>query len=76
MYRLETIPLVRKYIGILDLILPTYRQEERLSLVSSPLSYLITHRAMRQHITQLVWFRWLYVTFSRYMFVNDLILEC
>ncbi|KZT69976.1 LmbE-like protein [Daedalea quercina L-15889] len=33
--------------------------------------YVMALRAMMQHRSQLVWFRWLYVTFSRYMWVND-----
>ena len=33
--------------------------------------YLMALRAMRQHWSQLVWFRWLYVLFSRYMWVNE-----
>ena len=33
--------------------------------------YLTALRAMRQHWSQLVWFRWLYVLFSRYMWVNE-----
>ena len=33
--------------------------------------YVTALRAMRQHRSQLVWFRWLYVAFSRYMWVND-----
>ncbi|KAK0442750.1 LmbE-like protein [Desarmillaria tabescens] len=33
--------------------------------------YLTAHRAMRAHKSQLVWFRWLYVLFSRYMWVNE-----
>jgi len=32
--------------------------------------------AMRQHQSQLVWFRWLYLMFSRYCFVNSLRLRC
>jgi N-acetylglucosaminylphosphatidylinositol deacetylase len=72
LYRLESISLIRKYIGILDLFYPK-RQE--IQLISPPFSYLSTHKAMRQHTSQLVWFRWLYVTFSRYMFINDLILD-
>jgi N-acetylglucosaminylphosphatidylinositol deacetylase len=47
-------------------------KKEELRLISPPISYLVTHKAMRQHQTQLVWFRWLYVTFSRYMFINGL----
>ncbi|KAL0579240.1 N-acetylglucosaminyl-phosphatidylinositol de-N-acetylase [Marasmius crinis-equi] len=33
--------------------------------------YLTALRAMRQHWSQLVWFRWLNVMFSRYMWVNE-----
>lgn len=28
--------------------------------------------AMRQHKSQMSWFRWLYVYFSRYMYINSL----
>lgn len=74
LYRLVSIPLVRKYIGILDLLLPI-RNTDETTFISPPFAYLTTHKAMRQHKSQLVWFRWLYVTFSRYMFVNDLVLD-
>ena len=30
------------------------------------------HRAMREHASQYVWYRRLYVLFSRYVFVNTL----
>ncbi|RDB27808.1 putative N-acetylglucosaminyl-phosphatidylinositol de-N-acetylase [Hypsizygus marmoreus] len=40
-------------------------------LVSGVSDYLAALRAMRQHASQLVWFRWLYVLFSRYMWVNE-----
>jgi N-acetylglucosaminylphosphatidylinositol deacetylase len=33
--------------------------------------YFTALRAMREHWSQLVWFRWLYVSFSRYMWVNE-----
>src|SRR5258708_20136982 len=33
--------------------------------------YLTAFRAMWKHRSQLVWFRWLYLIFSRYMWVND-----
>lgn len=75
LYRLISIPLVRKYIGIIDLLVPTKNMKDKTTFISTPLSYLISHKAMRQHKSQLVWFRWLYVTFSRYMFINDLVLD-
>jgi N-acetylglucosaminylphosphatidylinositol deacetylase len=71
LFKLESISLIRKYIGIMDLFVPSQHTQ----LISPPFAYLLTHKAMRQHSSQLVWFRWLYVTFSRYMFINDLILE-
>ncbi|CDS13130.1 hypothetical protein LRAMOSA05313 [Lichtheimia ramosa] len=78
LYKLVSIRLPRKYIGVLDLVLvqaekwlwPT--SEKAVLFVSSPDDYFVTHKAMRQHVSQLVWFRWLYVTFSRYMFINQL----
>ncbi|KAF9511091.1 hypothetical protein BS47DRAFT_1347109 [Hydnum rufescens UP504] len=38
--------------------------------VSGPHGYLTALKAMQQHSSQLVWFRWLYVLFSCYMWVN------
>ncbi|GLB41694.1 putative glcNAc-PI de-N-acetylase [Lyophyllum shimeji] len=40
-------------------------------LVSGIPEYLTALQAMRAHASQLVWFRWLYVLFSRYMWVNE-----
>ncbi|KAI9488859.1 putative deacetylase LmbE-like domain-containing protein [Zychaea mexicana] len=80
LYRLSSILLPRKYIGIGDLVFMAVEQRlfpdrgrDAVLFVSSPSSYLVTHKAMRRHVSQLVWFRWLYVTFSRYMFVNQLV---
>lgn len=39
--------------------------------VSGAAEYATALRAMRAHESQLVWFRWLYVAFSRYMWVNE-----
>lgn len=39
--------------------------------VSGVGGYRTALRAMQQHRSQLVWFRWLYVSFSRYMWVNE-----
>jgi len=33
--------------------------------------YLTALRAMSKHRSQLVWFRWIYLIFSRYMWTND-----
>ncbi|CAO3609955.1 unnamed protein product [Cunninghamella blakesleeana] len=77
-YKLISITLLRKYIATLDLLplslktLLSPNNNDNLTFVSSPGAYLLTHKAMRQHRSQLVWFRWLYVTFSRYMYINEL----
>lgn len=34
-------------------------------------SYVTAVKAMNQHRSQLVWFRWLYLLTSRYMWLND-----
>ncbi|KAK7052289.1 putative deacetylase LmbE-like domain-containing protein [Favolaschia claudopus] len=39
--------------------------------VSGTKDYWTALQAMRAHPSQLVWFRWLYVSFSRYMWVNE-----
>jgi N-acetylglucosaminylphosphatidylinositol deacetylase len=39
--------------------------------VSGTKEYWAALQAMRAHPSQLVWFRWLYVLFSRYMWVNE-----
>ncbi|KAF8233593.1 LmbE-like protein [Tricholoma matsutake] len=39
--------------------------------ISGISDYLTALRAMWQHWSQLVWFRWFYVFFSRYMWVNE-----
>ncbi|CAK9784579.1 LmbE-like protein [Cutaneotrichosporon oleaginosum] len=41
------------------------------TFVSTPAQYAQTLYAMRAHASQLVWFRWLYVAFSRLMWVNQ-----
>jgi len=45
----------------------------RMTFVSDAWGYWTALSAMRKHQSQLVWFRWLNVMFSRYMWVNDLI---
>jgi len=46
-------------------------QEGMPVFVAGTKEYLTALRAMRQHKSQLVWFRWLNVMFSRYMWVNE-----
>jgi N-acetylglucosaminylphosphatidylinositol deacetylase len=41
------------------------------TLVSSPRDWWIGFKAMLEHRTQLVWFRWLYLAFSQLMWINQ-----
>jgi len=43
----------------------------RLATFMDPEGYLQALRAMRQHRSQLLWFRYLYIIFSRYMYINE-----
>ncbi|KAI0041869.1 hypothetical protein FA95DRAFT_648391, partial [Auriscalpium vulgare] len=86
-HALITVPVSTKYVGILapvlaklDLATPrilTYLGYGHLGGVPVPAfvagvrEYWTAHRALRQHTSQLVWFRWLYLSFSRYMWVNE-----
>lgn len=81
-YALITEPLIIKYSGWLSV---PFKSLARLNLsrdanaeglptlrfTSGISSYLITFQAMNQHRSQMVWFRWLYLLFSSYMWQND-----
>lgn len=67
---LDSIPLWRKYIGMLDALFSFNR---------SPFFYMARFRdvaacwkAMWAHRSQLVWFRVLFIFFSRYVYMNSL----
>ncbi|KAJ7621192.1 LmbE-like protein [Roridomyces roridus] len=49
----------------------TERREPVPVFVAGIREYWLAVQAMRAHSSQLVWFRWLYVGFSRYMWVNE-----
>ncbi|XP_068457034.1 N-acetylglucosaminyl-phosphatidylinositol de-N-acetylase [Clinocottus analis] len=66
---LVTVGLLRKYLSFLELpfswLLPC-----SLRCVVGPQGYRRAKDAMFCHRSQLLWFRYLYITFSRYMFIN------
>ncbi|KAI3643382.1 hypothetical protein MP228_012937 [Amoeboaphelidium protococcarum] len=101
-YALQSVYLIRKYIGPLDLILvcSTYlqrqlsysittakfsalsnkRRDDKFRDINDTTSVIITsdlqdvilaNQSMLQHGSQMVWFRRLYIVFSRYMYVNS-----
>jgi N-acetylglucosaminylphosphatidylinositol deacetylase len=62
---LESVSLFRKYIGVLDIYASFF--SSTFIVLASPLN---SWSAMREHKSQLVWFRYLYIIFSRYILVN------
>jgi len=68
-FTLESVNIVRKYVGVLDLFAtlntaPFY-------FVSSGSDVRRTRLAMRAHVSQMRWFRWLYIYVSRYIHINS-----
>lgn len=54
--------------GLLQPSRPSSLPPDTLTFLSTPSGYLQALRAMTKHRSQLVWFRYLYVVFSSYMF--------
>ncbi|XP_072042395.1 N-acetylglucosaminyl-phosphatidylinositol de-N-acetylase-like [Amphiura filiformis] len=69
-YSLVSVFIVRKYISLLDL--PFCVLTASKMYISAPSDIWRAQRAMRAHGSQYVWFRILYIVFSRYMLVNTL----
>ncbi|XP_052768896.1 N-acetylglucosaminyl-phosphatidylinositol de-N-acetylase-like [Mya arenaria] len=69
-FTLESTNIIRKYMSILDL--PMSSIFCTWTFISSPMDVLKSWRAMAAHNSQFVWFRKLYIIFSRYMYVNTL----
>ncbi|XP_020664734.3 N-acetylglucosaminyl-phosphatidylinositol de-N-acetylase [Pogona vitticeps] len=68
---LETVSLFRKYISLLDLPISCLQNQDVLFVLTEEEAE-VAQRAMRCHRSQFMWFRRLYVIFSRYMVVNSL----
>ncbi|XP_067949031.1 N-acetylglucosaminyl-phosphatidylinositol de-N-acetylase-like [Watersipora subatra] len=69
-YKLSTVNLLRKYCSIFDVVLSCFLNE---NVLLTPITYIaIPFKAMFKHRSQLMWFRYLYLMFSRYMFLNNI----
>lgn len=64
---LESTNILRKYIGLLDAVFSVWAP-----VVFVRLLPLGSFRAMKAHHSQFVWFRRLFVIFSRYGYLNTL----
>ncbi|KAJ1950229.1 hypothetical protein FBU59_000776, partial [Linderina macrospora] len=68
-----SVSVVRKYSSILDTLFSLgtfWAFRDSLVFVADLNAYAAGVDAMKLHASQYVWFRKLYVTFSRYMFIN------
>lgn len=82
-YELETVPVLRKFSAVLDVVTSwllhlcsagprTVGASPMFVFLAYPGLGFVHSAMMRGHSSQYVWFRWLYVAFSRYAFVNTL----
>ncbi|KAL4712398.1 hypothetical protein ACJJTC_001559 [Scirpophaga incertulas] len=69
-YTLDSVNILRKYITFLDIPLSFILSSKRYFLRWTESRRVV--RAMKLHRSQMVWFRYLYVVFSRYMVINTL----
>ncbi|NWS72745.1 PIGL acetylase, partial [Crotophaga sulcirostris] len=68
---LESVNLFRKYISILDVPISCLLPRDALFILTEEETEQ-AKRAMRCHRSQLLWFRHIYMLFSRYMVINSL----
>ncbi|XP_075246481.1 N-acetylglucosaminyl-phosphatidylinositol de-N-acetylase-like [Convolutriloba macropyga] len=76
-YELKTCSVFRKYIGLLNLPISVALYicgKTSLVALSSPMQVWCNFLAMMKHKSQLMWFRYLYILFSKYMVINELII--
>lgn len=67
MFELVTVNIIRKFIGTFDAL---FTGVDRLVFLNS--RFWINWKAMAIHWSQFVWFRWIYLIFSRYVYINHL----
>ncbi|NWZ00391.1 PIGL acetylase, partial [Loxia curvirostra] len=68
---LESVNLFRKYISFLDVLISCLLPRDELFILTEEETEQ-AKRAMRCHRSQLLWFRQLYLLFSRYLVLNSL----
>ncbi|NXL11079.1 PIGL acetylase, partial [Mesembrinibis cayennensis] len=68
---LESVNLFRKYISVLDVLISCLLPRDALFVLTEEETEQ-ARRAMRCHRSQLLWFRHIYMLFSRYMMINSL----
>lgn len=83
LFSLTTVPVLPKYTGMFSALFARLGVVSRALSASEPTvdslpvfisgipDYITTVRAILAHGSQMVWFRYLYMAFSRYMWVNE-----
>ena len=71
---LQSLPIYRKYFTFVQLLSIFFNSKSRKTqtFILPTKDSLIPHKAMFEHRSQLVWFRYLYLLFSCYIWINDL----
>lgn len=69
-YKLSSVNIFRKYASFLDVFITVLSGEK---MILTPVGYILKpYVAMFEHKSQLMWFRYLYLLNSRYMFMNTI----
>jgi N-acetylglucosaminylphosphatidylinositol deacetylase len=71
LFTLQSVSVVRKYCTPLDLLCVWLALESGV-VTAFNWQPLLVYRAMCAHASQLVWFRYIFILFSRYTLVNTL----
>ena len=69
-YKLTSVSIFRKYISLLDIIFTVFASNKDTHYVINFTSILYVALSMYKHMSQLVWYRILFILFSRYTFIN------
>ncbi|KAG5365803.1 putative N-acetylglucosaminyl-phosphatidylinositol de-N-acetylase [Yarrowia sp. B02] len=78
-WTLESVPVYRKYTAVIDGFLTTLLRsllpsESRISTAADYKAYQDARKAMvKAHVSQMKWFRYGWITLSRYMWFNELV---
>lgn len=81
-WTLTTVPIYRKYIANIDSLISYFverqllqtHSENEILVIAQQAEYQRTKRIMSaDHRSQMKWFRYLWIVFSRYMYVNNLV---
>ncbi|KAL3072443.1 hypothetical protein niasHS_017417 [Heterodera schachtii] len=72
---LKSVAVLRKYTGAVDLFLNEFGMSDGNTFVTYSANPLRIYWAMLQHRSQLLWFRYLYMAISRYIYLLSTVLQ-